>query len=69
MSTVTTYRVINTAQGVMGPFGLQYVHDAAKPFGVVRSNGIKEFCIGRFSTETKAKTFLKMRVYALKVAA
>lgn len=69
MSTVTTYRTINTAQGVLGPFGVAYIHDAAKPFGVLKSHGQKEFCIGRFSTETKAKKFVKMRLSNLKFEA
>lgn len=61
---VITYEVINTAPGVPGPFGVvNYVHDGSRPHAVVRvTNGRRGLVIGRYSTDAKAKKFIRARL-------
>ena len=51
-----TYRIINTREAIEGPHGIRYMHDAARPFAVLRNTGKREVCAGRFSTERAAES-------------
>jgi hypothetical protein len=60
MSTSTTitssaFRIVNTKEALMGPFGTRYVHDAARPFAVLFNRGRSEICCGRYPTAAGAK--------------
>lgn len=64
MPTHTTdneYRIVNTAAPVAGPHGLNYVHDAARPWAVLRDVGHREICVGRYSTAKSAKALVRSR--------
>lgn len=65
---MTTYRTINTAQTVIGPFGIAYIHNAAKPFAVIKDTGSREFCAGRFSSEKLATQYTKAKLYQAREA-
>jgi len=57
-----TFRIINTAVATnTGPNGIRYVHDAARPFAVLRAIGHGEICIGRYSAEKKARRAIAER--------
>lgn len=58
------YRVIHTGASVPGPHGFVYMHDAARPFAVLRDVGRREICVGRYSTITAAKAFIRNRANA-----
>lgn len=45
-----TFRIINTREAV-GPNGIRYVHDAARPFAVLFDKGRGEMCALRCPTE------------------
>lgn len=64
VSTDMTLRIINTREAIEGPHGIHYVHDAARPFAVLRNTGKQEICAGRFSTEKAAKDAIANRIKA-----
>jgi hypothetical protein len=49
------FRTINTKDAHIGPNGVRYVHDAARPWAVLRNSRHGEICVGRYSTEKAAK--------------
>lgn len=49
------FRIINTAETHLGPKGVRYVHDAARPFAVLFNKGQGEICALRCRTEQAAK--------------
>lgn len=51
----TPYRVVNTADQVPGPHGLNYMHDASRPLAVLYGTGQREICIGRYSNAKAAR--------------
>lgn len=55
------YRIVNTANQIQGPHGLAYVHDAARPFAVLRDVGRREICVGRYSTIKVASALVRSR--------
>jgi hypothetical protein len=57
-----SYRIINTREAIEGPHGICYVHDAARPFAVLRHAGAQEICVVRYSTEKAAKSFIQSRI-------
>lgn len=56
-----TYRIVNTAHQIMGPHGTRYVHDASRPWAVLRGTDHRESCVGRFSQEKYAKRLIANR--------
>jgi hypothetical protein len=54
-----TLRIVNTKDALTGPFGTRYVHDAARPWAVLRTTGRGEICIGRFASERLAKAAVR----------
>ena len=50
-----TFRIINTRDSIAGPFGIPYIHDAARPFAVLFTAPRGETCCGRYSNEADAK--------------
>jgi hypothetical protein len=57
-----TLRIVNTKDALAGPFGTRYVHDAARPWAVLRTATSGEICIGRFASERLAKAAVRRRV-------
>jgi hypothetical protein len=50
-----SFRIINTAETHLGPKGIRYVHDAARPFAVLYNHKRGEICALRCRTEDGAK--------------
>jgi hypothetical protein len=57
----TEYRVVYTASPVAGPHSLNYVHDAARPWAVLRDVGHREICVGRYPTIKAACALIRSR--------
>jgi hypothetical protein len=53
--TLTDFRIINTQDAHIGPRGVRYVHDAARPFAVLFNSNRGEICSARCATEERAK--------------
>jgi hypothetical protein len=51
------FRIVNTKDGLTGPIGIRYVHDAARPFAVLFTNQRlgREQCVLRCPTEAAAE--------------
>lgn len=58
-TVITLYRVVNTAPNVRGPHGLNYMHDASRPWAVLRNRGRSEICVGRYSQEKLAYRYIR----------
>lgn len=65
---IAIYRVIHTGvTNATGPAGLRYVHDAARPWAVLKTVGTREFCAGRYSQEKLAKRYIRGKLAANKL--
>jgi hypothetical protein len=59
-----SFRIINTAETHLGPKGIRYVHDAARPFAVLFASNHGEICALRCRTEDGAKAAMAKFVAA-----
>ena len=51
-----TFRIINTKDAHVGPKGIRYVYDAARPFAVLFNSNRGEICALRCATEQAAQS-------------
>lgn len=49
------FRIIDTAETHIGPNGVRYIHDAARPFAVLFASNRGEICSARCATMKRAR--------------
>lgn len=49
------FKIVDTKTAPVGPTGIRYIHDAARPFAVLFDKGLGEMCVGRYSNEAGAR--------------
>jgi len=52
------FRIINTTEPHVGPRGVRYVHDAARPFAVLFASNRGEICSARCATMERAEAVM-----------